>query len=238
MVRALSRTDVALALDTIRDALDFLQNPNAITFVTFRLEIIERREFRFHRLAALAPNDRVSGLQVAIKVVSARAISRHLLFPDSNNKSVGFRNFEFRRLRNFGFYEVFRKGNHVARVLKLLGNVLSESFYGLREVLLVFAFVETLENVAVHLFGIALEGRANTGCGDRAAAVSVSATAATASSASSSAATSTGSTAAGDNRRRCDSITHDGVSWVQKKWIRKERCFRKALRKRSSFLFD
>jgi hypothetical protein len=82
--------------------------------------------------------------------------------------------------------------------------VLSESFYGLREVLLVFAFVETLKNVAVHLFGIALKGRANTRCSDRAAAVSVSATAATASSASLSAATSTGSIAAGDNRRRCD----------------------------------
>ena len=99
--------------------------------MTFRLEIIERREFRFHRLAALAPNDRISGLQVAIKVVSARAISRHLLFPNIDNKSVGFRNFEFRGLRNFGFDEVFRKENHVARVLKLLGNVLSESFYGL-----------------------------------------------------------------------------------------------------------
>ena len=57
--------------------------------------------------------------------------------------------------------------------------------------LLVFAFVETLEDVAVHLFGIALKGRANTGCSGRATAVSVSATAATASSASSSAATST-----------------------------------------------
>jgi len=83
-------------------------------------------------------------------------------------------------------------------------------------VLLVFAFVETLEKVAVHLFGIALKGRANTGCGDRAAAVSVPATAANASSASSSAATPTGSIAAGDNWRRCDSNTHDGVSWVQK----------------------
>ena len=77
------KVDVTLTLKTISDALDFLQNPNAITFGTFRLEIIERREFRFHRLAALAPNDRVSGLQVA---------SRHLLFPDSDNKSVGFRN--------------------------------------------------------------------------------------------------------------------------------------------------
>ena len=56
------KVDVTLTLKT----LDFLQNPNAITFVTFRLEIIERREFRFHRLAELAPNDRVSGLQVAI----------------------------------------------------------------------------------------------------------------------------------------------------------------------------
>ena len=93
--------------------------------------------------------------------------------------------------------------------------------------LLVFAFVETLENVAVHLFGIALKSRANTGCGDRAAAVSVSATAATASSASSSAATSTGSTAAGDNRRRCDSITHDGVSWVQKNGSEKNAVFEK-----------
>jgi len=70
--------DVALTLKTIRDALDFLQNPNTITFVTLclvRLEIIKRSESRFHRLAALAPDDRVSGLQVAIKVVSARAIS-------------------------------------------------------------------------------------------------------------------------------------------------------------------
>jgi hypothetical protein len=83
--------------------------------------------------------------------------------------------------------------------------------------LLVFAFVETLEDVAVHLFGIALKSRANTGCSGRAAAVPVSPTAATASSASSSTAASTGSATAGDNRRRCDSITHDGVSWVQKK---------------------
>ena len=56
--------DVALTLETIRDALDFLQNPNTITFVSLRLKIIERSEFRFHRLAALAPNDRVSGLQL------------------------------------------------------------------------------------------------------------------------------------------------------------------------------
>jgi len=154
----------------------------------------------------LAPNDRVSGLQITLKIVSARAISRHLLFPIGNNKSVGFRNFEFRGLRNFGFDEVFCKGNHVARVLELLGNVFSEGFYGLREMLLVFALVEILEDVAVHLFGIALKGRANTGCSGRAAAVLVSATAATASSASSSAATSTGSTAAGGR-----------VSWVQKK---------------------
>ena len=55
-----------LTLKTIRDALAFLQNPNAITFVTLRLEIIERSEFCFHRLAALAPNDRVSGLQITI----------------------------------------------------------------------------------------------------------------------------------------------------------------------------
>ena len=103
------------------------------------------------------------------------------------------------RLRNFGFDEVFCKENHVARVLELLGNVFAKGFYGLREMLLVFAFVETLEDVAVHPFGIALKGRANTGCSGRAAAVPVSATAATASSASSSAATSTGSTAAGDN---------------------------------------
>ena len=169
----------------------------------------------------------MSGLQITTKVVSARAISRHLLFPNGNNKSVGFRNFEFCGLRNFGFDEVFRKGNHVARVLELLGNVLSESFYGLREVLLVLAFVETLENVAVHLFGIALKGRANMGCSDRAAAVLVSTTAATASSASSSAATSTGSIAAGDNWRRCDSITHDGVSWVQKNGSEKNAVFEK-----------
>ena len=92
------KVDVTLTLKTVRDALDFLQNPNAITFVIFRLEIIERRQFRFHRLAALAPNDRVSGLQVAIKVVSARAISRHLLFPKAitsllvseTSSSVGF----------------------------------------------------------------------------------------------------------------------------------------------------
>ena len=58
--------DVALTLKTIRDAFAFLQNPNTITFVTLRLEIIERSEFCFHRLAALAPNDRVSGLQITI----------------------------------------------------------------------------------------------------------------------------------------------------------------------------
>ena len=75
----------------------------------------------------------------------------------------------------------------------------------------VFAFIETLENVAVHLFGIALKSRANTGCSSCAAAVTVSAIAATASSASSSAATSTSSAAAGDNWRICDSLTHDGV---------------------------
>jgi len=102
-------------------------------------------------------------------------------------------------------------GNHVARALELLGAVFSEGFYGLREMLLFFAFVETLENVAVHLFGIALKSRANTGCSGCAAAVSVSATAAISSSASSSAATSTSSDAAGDNWRRCDSLTHDGV---------------------------
>jgi len=67
--------DVALTLETIRDAFDFLQNPNTITFVTLCLEIIERCEFRFHRLAALAPNDRVSGLQITIEIVSACAIS-------------------------------------------------------------------------------------------------------------------------------------------------------------------
>jgi len=216
-----------LTLKTIRDALAFLQNPNAITFVTFRLEIIERSEFRFHRLAALALDDRVSGLQITIKLVSARAISTHLLFPDINNKPVGFRNFEFRGLRNFGFDEVFCKGNHVARVRELLGNVLSEGFYGLQEMLLIFAFVETMENVDVHLFGIALKSRANTGCSGRVAAVPVSATAATALSASSSAATSTGSTAAEDNRRRCDSITHDGVSWVQKNGSEKNAVFEK-----------
>jgi hypothetical protein len=33
----------------------------------------------------------------------------------------------------------------------------------LRELLLVFAFVETLENVTVHCFGIALRSRPNTG---------------------------------------------------------------------------
>ena len=125
-----------------------------------------------------------------------------MLFPDSDNKPVGLRNFEFRGLRNFGFDEVFRKGSHVARVLELLGNVFSEGFSSLRELLFVFAFVETLENVAVHLFGIALESSANTGCSSRAA---------TASSASSSAATSTSSAAAGDNWRRCASLTHDGV---------------------------
>ena len=67
--------DVAPALKTISDALDFLQNPNAITFVTLCLKIIERSEFCLHRLAALAPNVRVSGLQITIKIVSARAIS-------------------------------------------------------------------------------------------------------------------------------------------------------------------
>jgi len=62
--------DVALTLKTIRDALDFLQNPNTITFVTLRLF----RE-KFHRLAALAPDDHVSRLQITIEIVSARAIS-------------------------------------------------------------------------------------------------------------------------------------------------------------------
>jgi len=105
-----------------RIALDFLQNPNTITFVTLRLEFIERSEFHFHRLAAL-------GLQITIEIVSARAISRHLLFPDSDNKSVRFRNFEFRGLRNFGSDEVFCEGSHVYRVLELLGDVFSEGFY-------------------------------------------------------------------------------------------------------------
>ena len=108
------KVDVTLTLETIRDALDFLQNPNAITFVTLCLEIIERSEFRFHCLAALAPNDRVSGFQVTIEIVSARTISRHFRFPDSDNKPVGLRNFEFRGLQNFGPDEVFRNGNHVA----------------------------------------------------------------------------------------------------------------------------
>jgi len=75
----------------------------------------------------------------------------------------------------------------------------------------VFAFIETLENVAVHLFGIALKSRANTGCSSCAAAVTLSATAATALSTSSSATTSTSSAAAGDNWRRCNSLTHEGV---------------------------
>jgi hypothetical protein len=66
--------------------------------------------------------------------------------------------------------------------------------------------------VTVHLFGIALKSRANTGCSSRAAPMTVSATAATAASASSSATTSTSSAVAGDNRRRCDSLTHGGVS--------------------------
>jgi len=122
--------------------------------------------------------------------------------------SVRFRNFEFRGLRNFGSDEVFRKGSHVSRVLELLGDVFSKGFYSLRELLLVFAFIEALENVTVHLFGIALKSRANTGCSGCAAAVPVSATAATALSASLSAATSIGRTAAGDNGRRCDSLTH------------------------------
>jgi hypothetical protein len=65
------KLDVTLTLETIRDALDFLQNPNAITFVTLCLEIIKRSEFRFHRLAALAPDDRVRGLQITIEIVSA-----------------------------------------------------------------------------------------------------------------------------------------------------------------------
>ena len=179
--------------------------------MTLRLKIIERSEFRFHCLAALAPNDCVSGLQITIKIVSARAIRRHLRFPDSDNKSVCFRNFEFRGLRNFGSDEVFCEGSHFSRVLELLGDVFSEGFYSLRELLLVFAFVETLENVTVHLFGIALKSRANMGCSSSAAAVTVSATAATALSTSMSAATSTSSAATGDNRRRCDSLTHDGV---------------------------
>jgi len=140
------KVDVTLTLETIRDALDFLQNPNAITFVTLRLEIIERSDFRFHCLAALAPDDRVSGLQITIEIVSARAISRHLLFPDIDNKSVRLRNFEFRGLRNFGSDEFLCEGSHVARVLELLGNVFSKGFYSLRNLLLVFAFVEILEN--------------------------------------------------------------------------------------------
>jgi hypothetical protein len=117
--------DVTLTLETIHEALDFLQNQNAIIFVTLCLEIIERSEFRFHRLAALAPNDRVSGL----------AISKHLLFPDSDNKPVGLRIFEFRGLRTFGPDKVFCKENHVARILELLGDVFSKGFYSLREML-------------------------------------------------------------------------------------------------------
>jgi len=96
--------------------------------------------------------------------------------------------------------------------VRLLGNVFSKGFYSLREMLLVFAFVETLENVVVHLFGIALKSRANTGCSSRTAAMTVSATAAIALSASLSAATSASSAAAGDDQRRCDSLTHGGVS--------------------------
>jgi len=91
---------------------------------------------------------------------------------------------EFRGLRNFGSDEVFCEGSHVSRVLQLLGDVFSEGFYSLRELLLVFAFIETLENMSVHLFGIAFKNGANTGYSSRAAAVMVSATAATASSAS------------------------------------------------------
>jgi len=79
-----------------------------------------------------------------------------VLFPDSDNKPVGLRNFEFRGLRNYEPDEVFCKGNHVARVLELLGDIFSKGFYSLRETLFVFAFVETLEYVAIHLFGIAL----------------------------------------------------------------------------------
>jgi len=137
------KVDVTLTLETIRDALDFLQNPNAIAFVILCLEIIERSEFRSHRLAALAPNDRVSGLQVTIKIVSARTISRHL-FPDCDNKPICLRNFKLLGLWNFGLDEVFRKGNPVARVLELLGNVFSEGFYGLREMLFVFAINKIL----------------------------------------------------------------------------------------------
>ena len=69
------KLDVMLTLETIRDA-HFLQNPNAITFVTLCLEIINRSDFRFHRLAALAPNDRVSGLQITIKIKSQCACNK------------------------------------------------------------------------------------------------------------------------------------------------------------------
>jgi len=108
------KVDIMLTLETIRDALDFLQNSNAITFVTLCLEILERSEFCFHCLAALAPNDRVSGFQITIEIVSGRTISKHLRFPDSDNKPVGSRNFEFRGLQNFGPDKVFCNGNHVA----------------------------------------------------------------------------------------------------------------------------
>jgi len=157
---------------------------------------------------------------------------RHLLLPDSDNKPVGFRNFEFRGPRNFGPDEVFRKGNHVARVLELLGDVFSEGFYSLRELLFVFAFIETLENVKFHLFGIALESRANTGYSSCAAAVTVSATAATASFASSSAATSTSSAVAGGGDETV-SLMMECCRF--RKLDQKERCFRRALRTRSSF---
>jgi len=75
-----------------------------------------------------------------------------------------------------GSDEVFREGSHVSRVLEFLGDVFSEGFYSLQELFLVFALVETLENVTVHLFGIALKSKANKGCSSCVAAITVSAT--------------------------------------------------------------
>jgi len=60
------KEDVSLSLKTVGGAFDLFQNPNAITIVALRLEIIMRSEFCLHGFAALARNDRVSSFEITV----------------------------------------------------------------------------------------------------------------------------------------------------------------------------
>ena len=60
------KKNVSLPFKTKSDAFDFFQNPNAVTVVALRLEIIKRSKFSLYGFAALTPNDRVSSLEITL----------------------------------------------------------------------------------------------------------------------------------------------------------------------------